>query len=78
MNERAKEYARGNSDFEAWLVELDKLVSDRIVLSLFDLEDVDLWSSFESGDTPEDCLQSVVIKSVRDNHGDDCAELLEL
>ena len=77
MNERAKGYARGNDTFEEWLCELDALVSDRIMLSVFDLEDMCLWESFWAGDSPKTCLREVVIPSVRDNHGDDYAQLFE-
>lgn len=77
MNERAKEYARGNGEFEEWLTELDKLVSDRIILSVFDLEDMNLWDSFHAGESPEDCLREVVTESIRDNHGDEFTALLE-
>lgn len=75
-NKRAEEYADGNEEFGKWLAELDKLVSDRVGLSLFDLEDMRLWDEWDSGSSPEDALRELVIPTVSENYGEECAALL--
>jgi hypothetical protein len=74
---RSREYAGGDKGFQKWLDEVDRIVSSKIGLSLFDLEDMNLWDSYYSGDTPEQCVREVVMESIRDNYGDEYAALLK-
>jgi len=75
-NERAQEYANGNEEFAEWLDELDKLVSDRITVGLFDLEDMCLWDEWEAGSSPEDTMRELVAPTVDQNYGVEYGDLL--
>ncbi len=74
---RAKEYAGGNEEFAAWLEEVDALVAGKVGLSVFDLEDMLFFDSFEAGDSPEDFLSDVVAPMIVENYGEEYAQLLE-
>jgi hypothetical protein len=67
MEPRAEEYAEGDLEFANWLEAIDLLIQKQVQLSLFDLEDMDLRASFDSGDTPEMCLLEVVAEAVAEN-----------
>lgn len=73
---RASEYAGRNKEFAAWLEEVDILVQRAILLSVFDLEDVEFYSSFAADEEPLDFVREVVAPSVADNYGDEYAALL--
>ena len=73
---RAEEYADGNKEFAAWLEEVDQIVQNKVPLSVFDLEDMLFFDSFEAGESAEDFIDEVVIPTVRDNYGEQYAELL--
>lgn len=72
---RATEYAGDHAAFAAWLEELDKLVGGIAPLSLFDLGDTDLLSSYEAGMSPELALRETVAEGVRAEFGDGIGEL---
>lgn len=75
--DRASEYAGGNEEFATWLREVDDIVLARMGLSVFDLGDMLFFDAFEAGDSPEDFVLSTVADTMRENYGEEYAELLE-
>jgi len=75
--DRATEYADGNVEFSEWLQAVDSIVSSRIGLSVFDLEDMMFRDEFDAGTCPEDFISETVVDTVRDNYGEEYASLLE-
>lgn len=73
---RATEYADGGVEFAVWLKEVDRLVEEKIGLSVFDLEDMMFSDSFDAGESAEDFIREVVVPSVQENYGDEYAALL--
>jgi len=74
--DRAMEYAEGDEDFGSWLKEVDAIVSAKIPVSVFDLEDMLFRDAFDAGDSPQEFVSDVVRETVGENYGEEYAELL--
>jgi len=76
MSERSKDYAGGDTEFEQWLDEVDEIVEAAIGVGLFDLEDMLLWDCFNDGNSPEECVRTLVYEAVLGSYGEEGARLL--
>ncbi len=75
-NKRASEYSDGDEKFATWLNVVDRLVQNRVEVSLFDLEDMLLRDSYDAGETPRQCIYETVYPNVLESYGVEMATYL--
>jgi hypothetical protein len=76
MADRMIEYARGDLNFAAWLHEVDKIVSKKLGIGLFDLPDMMTRDAYDAESTPEEFVSETVAEVVTEDFGEEAASLL--
>jgi len=71
MLDRAKEAAEGDQGFYKWLVEADKKVENCVGMSLFDLDDMEIFAYYEAGSSPQEFIEEEVIERICDSFGEE-------